>query len=113
MNRQIATIELDIVGEAQKQGLLGAGNAGAEDGGFGVWFSNILSVVMLIGAVACFGLIVWGAISWITAGGDKSKVEQARDRITTAVVGLIVLAATIALFNLVANFLGIDALKFI
>lgn len=113
MNRQIAAVELDIVGEAQKQGLLGAGNANAEDGGFGAWFGNILSVVMLLGAIACFGLIVWGAFTWITAGGDKSKVEMARNKITTAVVGLIVLAASVALFNLVANFLGIDTLKFI
>lgn len=112
MNRQIAAVELNIVEEAEKQGLLGAGNASAEDGGFGTWLSNILSVAMLIGAVACFGLIVWGAISWITAGGDKSKVEMARDRITTAVVGLIILAATVALFNLVANFLGITVIKF-
>lgn len=113
MNKLIAQITLDIAGEAKKQGLLGAEQAETADGGFGLWLSNILSVVMVLGAVACLGLIVMGAIQWITSGGDKTKVEEARNKITTAIIGLIVLAATIALFNLVASFLGITAIKFI
>ena len=98
MNKLIAQITLDIAGEAKKQGLLGAEQAETADGGFGLWLSNILSVVMVLGAVACLGLIVMGAIQWITSGGDKTKVEEARNKITTAIIGLIVLAATIALF---------------
>lgn len=113
MNRQLAQVTLDIAGEAQKQGLLGAENAQTTDGGFGIWLSNILSVVMVLGAVACLALIIMGAIQWITSGGDKAKIEDARNKISAAIIGLIALAATIALFNLVADFLGITAIKFI
>jgi hypothetical protein len=109
----ITQITLDITNEAQKQGLLGADRAASSDGGFGVWLGNILSVVMTLGAVACLALIVWGAIQWILSSGDKQQVEEARNKITTAIIGLIILAATIALFNLVADFLGITTLKFI
>jgi len=113
MSLLLAQITLDIASEAQKQGLLGADRALTDDGGFGVWFSNILSVVMVLGALACLGLIIMGALQWITSGGDKSKAEEARNKITTAIIGLIVLAATIAIFNLVASFLGITVIKFI
>ena len=68
---------------------------------------------MVLGAVVCLALIIMGAIQWITSGGDKAKTEEARNRITSAIIGLIVLAATIALFSLVADFLGITAIKFI
>lgn len=113
MNRLIAQITLDIASEASKQGLLGAEYVNSADAGFGIWFSNILKVIMSIGAIACLGLIIMGAIQWITSGGDKGKIEEARNKITAAIVGLIVLATTIAIFNLVATFLGITTIKLI
>jgi len=84
MNKLIAQITLDIASEAEKQGLLGADQAQTADGGFGAWFGNILSVVMVLGAIASLGLIIMGAFQWITSGGDKSKAEEARkDRKST------------------------------
>ncbi len=119
MNKLILTAQasegtvLNIAEEAQRQGLLGAENANTEDGGFGLWLSNLLKVAMTLGAVVCLAFIILGAVQWITSGGDKSKIEEARNKITNAVIGLIVLAATMALFNLVASFLGIDVIRII
>jgi hypothetical protein len=113
MSRQIAQVTLDIAGEAERQGLFGADKSQTADGGFGLWLGNILRVAMIIGAVACLGLIIWGAIEWITSGGDKTKAADARNKITTAIIGLIVLAATVAIFSLVASFLGITSIKFV
>lgn len=62
---------------------------------------NIITLVFVIAAVITFAYLVYGAISWITSGGDKSKVEAARNRITSAVIGLLILAATWAIFLLV------------
>jgi len=111
MPRQLA-ITLDIAGEAQNQGLQGAQNHGSSDGGFGIWFGNIMSVAMVLAAILVFAFLVWGAIEWITSSGDKSKLEGARNKITNAVIGLIILAATTAVFMLVEEFLGIDVLTF-
>jgi plastocyanin domain-containing protein len=113
MSKQIAQVTLDIAEEAVKQGLYGAEESQTADGGFGNWLSNILRVAMVLGVVACLGLIIWGAIEWITSSGDKSKIEFARNKITTAIIGLIVLAATMAIFSLVASFLGITVIKFV
>jgi len=114
MLKQInAQVTLDIAGEAAEQGLYGASQSQTADGGFAVWLGSMMRVVMVIGALACFAFIVLGAVEWITSGGDKSKAEGAKNKITGAIVGLLVLAASIAIFNLVANFLGITAVRFI
>ena len=73
---------------------------------FGVMFSSILNVVMLIAAVLVFAFLIFGGIQWITAGGDKTKAEEARNKITSAVIGLVIVAASYALINLIVNFLG-------
>ena len=111
INTFLPAVTLDIAGEAQKQGLYGSNLVSRSDAGFGTWLSNILQVVMVIGTIACLGFLILGAIGWITSGGDKNKVEQARDRITNAVIGLILLAVTLAIFNILAGFLGIDNIK--
>lgn len=95
-------------------GDLGASDDSVASGGKFIGYVVYLwRAAIILGSLAVVGFFVLGAFSWITAGGEKSKVEMARNKITTAVVGLIVLAASVALFNLVANFLGIDTLKFI
>lgn len=69
---------------------------------------GLLNMVLFIAALLVFGYMIWGAIQWITSGGDKGKTEEARNKITSAVVGLAVLAASYALFQVVLYFLGIS-----
>ena len=73
---------------------------------FGKMFNSILNVVMLIAAILVFAYLIFGGIQWITSGGDKSKAEEARNKITAAIIGLIIVAASYAVINLVVNFLG-------
>jgi cytochrome bd-type quinol oxidase subunit 2 len=73
---------------------------------FGKMFSSILNVVMLLAAVLVFAYLIFGGVQWITSGGDKQKAEDARNKITAAVIGLIIVAASYAVITLVVNFLG-------
>ena len=70
--------------------------------------SGILTVVIVIGALLVLLYLIWGGIDWITSGGDSGKTEKARNKITAAVIGLIILAASYAIFSLVTGFLKID-----
>jgi hypothetical protein len=65
-----------------------------------------LQVVMVIAALLVFFYLIWGGIEWITSGGEKGKTEAARNKITGAVVGLIILAASFAILQLILSFLG-------
>jgi hypothetical protein len=80
--------------------------------GFGLLVSGLISAVMVIGALLVLLYLIWGAIDWITAGGDSGKIQKAREKITQSVIGIIVLASTIALFTFIQRFLGISVLNF-
>ncbi len=81
--------------------------------GFATNFSNlingVLSFVMVIAALLVFFYLIWGAFNWITSGGDKGKIDQARQKIIAAVVGLIIVASSFAIATLVTNFLGFES----
>ena len=78
---------------------------------FGGMMNGLISFVMVIAAVLVFFYLIWGGIEWITSGGDKGKTESARNKITSAVIGLIVIAASYAVLTLALNFLGFSNLN--
>lgn len=76
----------------------------------GTLISSAVSAMLIIAAILAFIYLVLGGIQWITSGGDKAGMEGARNKITHAIVGLIVVAAAYAIMILVSNFLGISFL---
>lgn len=70
--------------------------------------SGLLNFVMIIAAILVFLYLIMGGIEWITSGGDKGKTESARNKITAAVVGLVVLAASYAILQLALSLLGFE-----
>lgn len=77
----------------------------------GKLLNAVLSFVMIIAALLVFMYLILGGIEWITSGGDKGKTESARNKITSAVIGLIVVAASYAVLTLALNFLGFSDLN--
>lgn len=73
----------------------------------GTLISGVVAFALLIAAILVFLYLVWGGISWITSGGDKAKTEEARNRITNALVGLAIVAAAWAVIKLIEFFFGI------
>jgi hypothetical protein len=73
--------------------------------------NGVLSFVMVIAALLVLFYLIWGGIEWITSGGDKGKTESARNKITAAVIGIIILAASFAILQLVLTFLGLGTLN--
>ena len=108
----LIALTLDFTGEAVTQQLPGSGNAGDPDGGFGAWLGNIMSGILFIGSILVLLYLLWGGIEWITSGGDKGKTEAARNKITSAVIGLIVMASSVAIVMLIQRFLGVCFLRF-
>ena len=90
---------------------LGGGNNPSPDAGgeaLGQLISNLVSGLFIAAFLLAFVTIIIGGVSWITAGGDKQKLEKARDQITNALIGLIVVAAAWAIATLAGQFLGLD-----
>jgi len=72
---------------------------------FSSFGSTILRIVFVIAAILVFAYLIMGGLEWITSGGEKSKTEAARNKITAAVVGLVILVASWALMNLIISLL--------
>lgn len=67
-----------------------------------------VGTLLIIAALLAFFYLILGGIQWITAGGDKAGMEAARNKITHAIVGLIIVGAAWAIMLLVQNFLGVS-----
>ncbi|MBI3385424.1 hypothetical protein HY030_04490, partial [Candidatus Gottesmanbacteria bacterium] len=69
--------------------------------------SAAFGVGIILAAIGTLIYLLWGAFEWITSGGDKTNLENARNKIVHAIIGLVIVAAIWVLFGLVQNFLGI------
>lgn len=74
----------------------------------GSLLSAVVSALLIIAALLAFFFLILGGIQWITSGGDKTGMEAARNKITHAIVGLVIVGAAWAIMVLVQNFLGVD-----
>lgn len=76
--------------------------------------SQVLQTGMqaLFVAAIIFALLVmvFGAIQWITSGGDKQKLEGARKRIIFAIIGLIVVLLAFFIVSLIGSIFDVTLL---
>lgn len=52
--------------------------------------SSVVTILLIAAALIALFFLIWGGIRWITSGGDKSKVESARNTIIASIIGLII-----------------------
>lgn len=51
---------------------------------------DVITIAFVVASILALFFLIYGGIRWITSGGDKGKVDEARKTITAAVIGLIV-----------------------
>ncbi|TAK05128.1 hypothetical protein EPO33_04065 [Patescibacteria group bacterium] len=80
-----------------------AGEAGipTSEASLPVLVGTILNGVLSLVGVVFLVLIVWGGFLWMTARGNDQQVEKAKNLITSAVIGLIIIAGGYAITNFV------------
>ncbi len=74
---------------------------------FSKFISSTIGLLTIIGIIWFVFVLIAGAIGIISAGGDKAAMENARHRITSGLIGLIVIIAAIFIIDLVGNLIGI------
>lgn len=78
---------------------------------FGSIISMIITTFTVIGGLAFAIFFTLGGLKWLTAGGDKAKVQEAQSQMTQGVIGLVAIVAGLFITGLVGNILGIDILN--
>lgn len=82
--------------------ILGPNLAGMSGEEFITKFIPILvGAGFVIGVIIFFFVLLLGAIQWITSGGDKASTEAARRRVTSALVGIVILLSIFGIINLI------------
>jgi uncharacterized membrane protein len=65
-------------------------------------FSNIIrAALMFVGSVAVF-LLVWAGILFVRSGGDPKQTQNARQMMTYAIIGLILVLSSFGIIYFIA-----------
>lgn len=76
--------------------------------GLGKILSLLLKITLRTSGIVLLIYLLWGGFDYITAGGDKEKLENARRKIYHAIIGLLIIFSTLAIFGVITgNILGI------
>jgi len=87
-------------------GDLGVNDASTSSGGKFIQYTVYLwRAAITIGSLAVIVYFLLGAFTWITSGGDKTKVEEARNKITNAIIGLVLLVSSFVLLSFLSKLL--------
>ncbi len=98
----------DVFGKIQPpdalKGLVAKDPSGT--GGLSTFFSNLIALFYSIAAIVLVFMLVWGAWDWLISGGEKEKIEGARNKIIYAIIGIILFAVAFAIIQILGQFTG-------
>lgn len=69
---------------------------------------NLISLLLVIVAVASLFSIIFSGIQWTTSGGDEKNIEKARGRLKYSLIGLIVALLSFFIIQFIGSFFGIS-----
>lgn len=114
INSLLASIEFDIGQEGREQLPFGE-TVVTENGGASVvagFISNLFRISIVVAALILLFNLIFAGFEWLSSGGDSSKIEKARSRMTQSIIGFVILFAVIAIFSFIQDFLGINVITF-
>ncbi len=71
------------------------------------FLSTAIGLLTIIAALYFLFVLIIGSIEIISSGGDKNALEEARKKITSGAIGLVITISAIFIFGIVATLLGI------
>ena len=72
--------------------------------------STVVTLFFIVGGIAFLIMLLSGGIQWITAGGDKAKLEGAQKRLSSGIIGIVILFSVYAIVRLVEGVFGVSIL---
>ena len=67
-----------------------------------------VTFILIVAVLIALFFLIFGGIRWITSGGDKAKVDSARQMITAAIVGLVISFLAFFILSLALSFFGLS-----
>ncbi len=92
-------------------GNLGSQGIGEAAGALTNIISQIIGVMTIIAGIWFIFQFIISAYGYMTAGGDQQKMSTATKKITSALIGLIVVVTAYAIMSLLGKLLGFEFLN--
>lgn len=70
-----------------------------------------IQILLILSVVLALFFIIWAGVEWTMSGGDKEKLKNARNRLTYAIIGLIIVFISFFIISVVGGLTGVDLLK--
>lgn len=74
-------------------------------------FKQLLNYALFFSGFVALVFIILGGIRYITSGGDPKQASAARQIITYALIGLVLILLSIAIVNFLSYITGADCIK--
>lgn len=75
------------------------------------YIGTFLQAALILGGLAVLGMLVLGGFQYVTSQGDKMAVDKAKNIITYALIGLVILVAIIPVVKIIETVFGISILE--
>lgn len=84
-------------------------NAGDVTGATGVntLISTVINLFFVFAGLVFVVMVVWGAVDFIISFGEKDAIGKARQKITWAIIGIIILSLIFVLLRIVERLTGL------
>lgn len=105
-------LTLTIPGESGGQTISAPGNI--PTGGLGetsVILRNAIALVLATTGFLAIVFIIWAGIGFILSGGDKTKIQAARNKLTYAIVGLVLTLLSFLIVMIIQFLFGVKLLS--
>lgn len=79
------------------------GSTGLSSGDLKATVVKIVNYVLGLLALVAVIMILWGGFTWLTAAGNEEKVEKAKEIISAAVIGIVIILLAWAIVNFVLS----------
>ena len=70
--------------------------------------STVIGFITITAGVYLIFQLLTASLNWMTASGDKGKLEKAQMQITQSLTGIIMIVAAYAIVSIVGTVLGLD-----
>ncbi|MCK4588584.1 hypothetical protein KAT60_02085 [Candidatus Woesebacteria bacterium] len=110
MRNLIAQKQIDLGESLRGIGPLGLEDKRAWEGGliFNQFISSAIGLMTVIATIWLTFLIIAGAYGIMSAGGDKAQLEAARKRLSSGVVGFVVVIMAVFIIRFIGSLLGLE-----
>jgi hypothetical protein len=69
--------------------------------------ASVINILFIIAILIALIYLIWGGIKWIMSGGDKGALQQAREHVIAAIIGLVVVFLAYFIVNFVLGVFGL------